>query len=185
MNWEAIGAVGEIVGAAAVVMSLAYLAIQIRHNTRQLEEQDRSQRLTALIAAEANGARFRNALSHNPQSVSVWRRGLESSASLTLDERAQFDLLCTDYMWTWANLWGKVREGVFFEGHWGEVKADLENQLRHPGLGDWWRAEANRERYFSDFSDYVSSVVAGHAEEGRMPKPRFEPSRSSDTEMIE
>ena len=30
MNWDAIGAIGEIVGAVAVVASLAYLAVQIR-----------------------------------------------------------------------------------------------------------------------------------------------------------
>ena len=34
MNWEAIGATGEIVGALAVVVTLFYLAQQIRHNTR-------------------------------------------------------------------------------------------------------------------------------------------------------
>ena len=30
MNWDAIGAVGEIVGALAVVLTLAYLALQVR-----------------------------------------------------------------------------------------------------------------------------------------------------------
>ena len=35
MNWEAIGAVGEILGAAAVFVSLIYLAVQIRGSTRQ------------------------------------------------------------------------------------------------------------------------------------------------------
>ena len=34
MNWDAIGAVAEIVGAAAVVVTLAYLAIQIRQSTQ-------------------------------------------------------------------------------------------------------------------------------------------------------
>jgi hypothetical protein len=34
VNWEAIGAVGEIVGAIAVVATLFYLASQIRQNTR-------------------------------------------------------------------------------------------------------------------------------------------------------
>lgn len=34
MNWEAIGAVGEIVGALAVVVTLFYLAQQVRHSTR-------------------------------------------------------------------------------------------------------------------------------------------------------
>ena len=31
MNWEAIGAIGEIVGALAVVLTLGYLANQVRH----------------------------------------------------------------------------------------------------------------------------------------------------------
>jgi hypothetical protein len=33
MNWEALGAIGEIVGAVAVVLTLGYLAVQIRQNT--------------------------------------------------------------------------------------------------------------------------------------------------------
>ena len=31
MNWDAVGAIGEIVGAAAVVITLFYLGTQIRH----------------------------------------------------------------------------------------------------------------------------------------------------------
>ena len=34
MNWEAIGAVGEVVGALAVVMSLIYVGIQIRQSNQ-------------------------------------------------------------------------------------------------------------------------------------------------------
>ncbi len=35
MNWEAIRALGEILGAIAVLVTLVYLAKQIRHNTFQ------------------------------------------------------------------------------------------------------------------------------------------------------
>ena len=35
MNWEAIGAVGEILGAIAVFASLIYLALQIRHQNSE------------------------------------------------------------------------------------------------------------------------------------------------------
>ncbi len=35
MNWEAIGAIGEIIGAFAVVFSLASLATQIRSQNRE------------------------------------------------------------------------------------------------------------------------------------------------------
>ena len=33
MNWDAIGAIGEIIGALAVFLTLVYLATQIRQNT--------------------------------------------------------------------------------------------------------------------------------------------------------
>ena len=37
MNWEAIGAVGETVGALAVLVTLVYLAMQIRQNTKAVQ----------------------------------------------------------------------------------------------------------------------------------------------------
>jgi hypothetical protein len=39
MNWDALGAIGEIIGAVAVVATLIYLAVQIRQNTRHVQAQ--------------------------------------------------------------------------------------------------------------------------------------------------
>ena len=36
MNWEAAGALGEILGAIGVILTLVYLAIQIKRNTAAL-----------------------------------------------------------------------------------------------------------------------------------------------------
>jgi hypothetical protein len=41
MNWEAIGAVGEVAGAIGVIATLGYLAVQIRHNTRSVRAASR------------------------------------------------------------------------------------------------------------------------------------------------
>lgn len=38
MNWEAVGAIGEVVGAVAVISTLIYLAVQVRQNNRNLAE---------------------------------------------------------------------------------------------------------------------------------------------------
>ena len=38
MNWEAIGAVGELLGSLAVLLTLIYLALQVRHSKELLEE---------------------------------------------------------------------------------------------------------------------------------------------------
>ena len=57
MNWEAIGAVGEIVGALAVFLTLAYLAIQIRQNTKTIRhqnEQARAEFLASIVESSYN-----------------------------------------------------------------------------------------------------------------------------------
>lgn len=38
MNWEAVGAVGEIIGAAVVMVSVVYLALQVKHANAQVEQ---------------------------------------------------------------------------------------------------------------------------------------------------
>ncbi len=44
MNWEAIGAVGEILGAIVVVFTIGYLAIQVRHAKEAMADQNRLER---------------------------------------------------------------------------------------------------------------------------------------------
>ena len=48
MNWEAIGATGEILGALAVVLTLIYLAVQVRHARDATMDQNRLTRSTAV-----------------------------------------------------------------------------------------------------------------------------------------
>jgi hypothetical protein len=61
MNWEAIGAVGEVLGAGAVMITLGYLAVQIRQSTQAMQNSalgttldfhgnfDRNERYIALL----------------------------------------------------------------------------------------------------------------------------------------
>jgi len=87
MNWEAIGTLAEVIGAAAVVLSLAYLAVQIRQNTKQVEEQARGQRFSALGMLFDNWRNFRSNLVSDPRIAGIWRRGNEHPEQLSDDER--------------------------------------------------------------------------------------------------
>ena len=53
MNWEATGAIGEVVGAAGVIASLMYLAVQIRQNTKSVR------RASARQSSEKNAVALR------------------------------------------------------------------------------------------------------------------------------
>ena len=77
MNWEAIGATGEIVGAIAVVVTLIYLATQIRQNTRQLASAslqglaDRAENRLLLVASSPEFAKVGVKLQQDPDSLSA------------------------------------------------------------------------------------------------------------------
>lgn len=63
--WEAVGAVGELLGALGVIVTLVYLAVQIRQNTLAMEEgrrlalaqayQQRADGLSVMMVEAANG----------------------------------------------------------------------------------------------------------------------------------
>ena len=60
MNWDAIGAVGEITGVLVLVLSLVYVGIQIRQNTRAMRYQagqnltDMQVRVNAMLAENSD-----------------------------------------------------------------------------------------------------------------------------------
>ena len=51
MNWDAIGAVGEIIGALAVVATLGYLALQVKTNTAAVNQASRQATLSGRAEA--------------------------------------------------------------------------------------------------------------------------------------
>ena len=76
MNWDAIGALAELLGALGVIVSLAYLAVQIRQNTAQIGEQSRELRLAAIDAIAQSFSRFRDPLIRDPELAALWLRGI-------------------------------------------------------------------------------------------------------------
>ena len=47
MNWDAIGAIAELLGAVGVIASLVYLAGQIRHSREQMSENTKNVRIAS------------------------------------------------------------------------------------------------------------------------------------------
>ena len=80
MNWEAIGAVGEIVSALAVLITLAYLSVQIKQNSRTQKAQTHQQ------LAHDRGQNLRSFLDNKELRDAV--RKASSGQSVTEDERA-------------------------------------------------------------------------------------------------
>ena len=92
MNWEAIGALGEVVGAVAVVLSFLYLGRQIAVSNKQ----SRASARYAFLDATGTGIA---SVVASKESASVLRRGLAGEL-LDDDEFYQFA-----YLGVFPNIW--------------------------------------------------------------------------------
>ena len=80
LNWEAIGAIGEVVGGVAVIATLLYLAAQIRQNAQSV-------RNTASLSVNEGLAEINRRVSNDPEFAELWLRGLKDYRGLTDVER--------------------------------------------------------------------------------------------------
>ena len=111
MNWEAIGAIGGVVGAIAVVATLIYLAAQIRQNTKALT--------TAIYESIIGG--FNDVISfHNSdaETSSLTRRGWLEPNELNEEEIFRFNMLARYLANHLYKLFRLYQAGVFPEAEW-------------------------------------------------------------------
>jgi hypothetical protein len=138
MDWVALGTIAEIVGAVAVVVSLIYLAAQIRHNSDQVSEQIRALELAAYDASAQNFSNFRLSIAQNPQLASLWRRGKDNFNTLTPDEQYQLSELFTELFWAYDNMLHRKSEGAIDEALWAVVEQNIREWLGNNGIKEWW-----------------------------------------------
>jgi len=65
MNWDAIGAFAELLGALAVFITVAFLAVQMRQNTRAL-------RAESMNNASMSTQNWYLQVGTNPQCAEIW-----------------------------------------------------------------------------------------------------------------
>jgi len=86
VNWEAISAIGQIVGAIAVVISLIYVASEVRRNTNATH-------LAAMRSLNDAFNRWVQQLGQYPDLEELYRRGLRDLESLEDTEIVRFAAL--------------------------------------------------------------------------------------------
>ena len=94
MNWEAIGAIGEIIGAIAVVGSLVYLASQIHASNLAAKHAT----MQELMHESTN---FMGRINTNRESANIWANGLESIDKLDKEDLIRFITFCMEVTIVW------------------------------------------------------------------------------------
>ncbi len=148
MNWEAIGAIGEVVGAIAVIATLLYLAIQIRQNTKAVK----GATLNAITERKQFELRWSSDISV------AWRKSLNEPEKLSKDEHWQ--------MAEWMSACFVARENEFFQFKHGLIDEDTwaasENIIKLAISSSWarrWWEEFGTNAFTGPFIDVVNKVL--------------------------
>ncbi len=152
MNWDAVSAIAEVVGVIAVVVSLIYLALQVRQNTQQLRHDN-------LIGA-IRGTLDTNWLYHrDPQTFDVFRAGVKSFEDLSGREKAQFHALIVDLAFYFEVVRNMVASGLIDPAALDVNQRFLVSILVTPGGREWWEFAKESPPMPSRAMDYIESIL--------------------------
>ena len=152
MDWDALGAIAEIAGAFGVIASLAYVATQIRHNTRASAVE--SKLVTTGMLTE-----FVDMLIINPELNDIFLRGRTSTESLSKEENQRFSNMVMKTFWFCSAAHFQLRTGTLTEEDWFEIKAILDYWIAGAGVRGWWRQYGN-QRFGKTYAEFVDAEIA-------------------------
>ena len=164
MSWDGISAIAELVAAIGVVASLAYLAVQIRQNTRHIDFNTRAVRASTFQSFSDTFGKFEDLLLENKQLGNAWVKGLNEE-DLEPSDRILFNNLAHKFFRMYEVLYlqhaaGLVENSLFENAH----RFPDELLARH-GLRRYW--QRNQRRYADSFVEFISGQLAGQPVEQR------------------
>lgn len=148
MNWEAFSTIAELVSAIAVVISLLYLALQIRQNTHQVRVATNHE-----ISHDLREA-TRNLLSAGKTEMYV--RGLEDPQSLDRSEQLDFAFFMFDLFKGFENIHYHYLHGTIGADVWPGWCYFIRSYAIAPGAQRYWRAR--RDIFHPEFRAFIESI---------------------------
>ena len=135
VNWDAIGAVGEIVGSLAVLVTLVYLAMQVRHFKQQTM-------ITSYQHTISSLNEFADQVSSSESLAEIIARGRTSYTSLTPVERLRFDhiylrLLNSVESW-YLQVLQTTEAGPYRDEQLRNIRVVINKFCAFPGVSEFW-----------------------------------------------
>jgi hypothetical protein len=153
MNWDAIVAISQLVAAVAVILSLVFVGLQIRQNTRTLQRAEHNSTMEQWTV-------IRQAIAQNRDVAELMTTGLQGERVLDAADQLRLEQMLQENAWAAFHIWDRTQRGIFpkgtFEATAGALLATL---LRTPGGGTWWRS-AKQIGFPPGFVSDVDAVLA-------------------------
>jgi hypothetical protein len=150
MTWDAIGAIGEVIGASAVVLTLGYLAIQLRQARSEYTRnnaRDLVVRNNAVLGKLADDRELRER----------HIRGMRDYSALSTDEKLAFGIWIFTWISNWEQAYVDQKSGSFEGLPLAAYSMGIAEVLRTPGGTEYWRT--NRDYFSPDAASELDRVI--------------------------
>jgi len=131
MNWEAIGVIAEIVSATAVVISLVYLAVQIRYTARQTTADNLQSTVDRWVGALTTAMR-------SEEDADFLRRALRDYDALSPPQKAKLHTFMLDLVMPFQAIHAKHEGGLVDTRLWETIRHDMAAWFKCPGMLSLW-----------------------------------------------
>ena len=131
MNWEAIGVIAEVISAVAVVISLAYLAVQIRQQSRQAAADNLESTVERWVGALTTAMR-------TEEDAEFLRHALRDYAALTPPQRARLHTFMLDLVSPYQAMHAKHESGLLDARLWATIREAMAAWFTCPGMLGLW-----------------------------------------------
>ena len=144
-----LGSLGEFVGSIAVVVSLLYLAFQIRQNTKTVRASAHH-----AMTESANAIAFEFARSEN---APLLLKGGRALGDLTAEERFKYSLLMRVSLGFYEESYHQYWDGLLDRDVWESRSLTLKEVFAQPGVAEWWRM--NGHLYSTRFQEELAKLL--------------------------
>jgi hypothetical protein len=156
MSLEQLSYLAQILGSVGVVVSLLFVASQIRQNTRALERNEHNSTM-------AQWTVLRQAIVTHRDVAELMTTGLDGERTLDAADHLRLENMLQEYAWASFHIWDRTQRGVFpkgtFEATAGVMLCDL---LRMPQGEAWWD-RAKHKGFIPGFVVDVDALLASMA----------------------
>jgi hypothetical protein len=153
MNWEAVGAISEAIGVITILISLVYLAVQIRQSTREFSRGIEANQLAAFESNIESGNRIRELLILNPELLNLLAEGYTSYENLDTPAKLRFGMLIRNIF---SSMQGAYIRHLSLrhdpEAFAGSIRV-LDEILQYRGVREW--LEKNNPDWRLEFQELV------------------------------
>jgi hypothetical protein len=143
-------AVAQIVASLGMIVTLFYLALQIRQNTRATRAATYQSVTTHITSANA-------LIAGSPDLAALVDKAAEGLSGLSLVERTRFDGVASGYFRHYDAVYYHFRIGALEREQWEGFERYLRLGLAWPGVSAWW--SENRAYFSSHFVSLVDGLI--------------------------